>query len=150
MSDLLTITNRRALELESALRGYLSRGLPTSVARQRAQLALYSLRDVKESYDEAIKGLQEREAAARKLDEMDPDRETALAGIMTEFDILLSEAVDIPAPRAKMQENDLPKALKSNDANHVGAGLIAVTLAPEFFTLVDPDVEKAAAEELDT
>jgi len=139
MSEMLTVTNRRALELETALRGYLSRGLPTSVARQRAQLALYSLRDVRQSYDDAVKGLQEREVEARKLDETDPDREAALSGIMAELDTLLSGDVDIPAPRAKMQENDLPKALKSNDANHVGAGLIAVTLAPEFFTLVDPD-----------
>lgn len=134
----MQLTNRRVLELVSAFKLLLGRSL-TPISAQRAAILYRSLLPVAESYDEAVKPLQAREAAARKSED-EAFRESELSAVMAEFDALLSATVDVPDPKVRLAQHDLPKASKKDDlTNTAGNGIIQATLAPEFFDLTDPD-----------
>lgn len=134
----MILTNRRITELAGAFKLLLSRALP-AISAQRAAILFNSLRPFVESYEEAIKGLQVREAEAMKLEDEDA-KDAALSQIRAELDTLNATAYEVPDPKVKLAQHDLPKAAKKDDlGNTAGNGIIQATLAPEFFDLSDPD-----------
>lgn len=141
----MILTNKRIQELAGAFRLLLSRALP-SISAQRAAILFNGLRPFVESYDEVMKPLQVREAAALKLED-EGEKDAALSQIRAEVDALNATAYEVPDPKVRLAQHDLPKAAKKDDlANTAGNGIIQATLAPEFFDLVDPDKEAAEDE----
>lgn len=141
----MILTNKRIQELAGAFRLLLSRALPP-ISAQRAAILFNGLRPFVDSYEEVIKGLQVREAEAMKLED-EAEKDAALSQIRAEVDALLATAYDVPEPKVRLMQHDLPKAAKKDDlANTAGNGIIQATLAPEYFDLADPDATGSDAE----
>jgi hypothetical protein len=136
MTDTLTISNARLLELNAGFQDLLSRPFPTSTARQRASFQFSTLKPAIEAYGEGLKPLQERETAIQALPD-GPEKTEARKAFAQEVAAYLDAEVEVPKPRKMLVEADLPKGEKGSDAN----AKAILALAPEFFTLTDPDAE---------
>lgn len=140
----MMLTNKRIQELAGAFKLLLGRALP-AISAQRAAILYNTLRPFVESYDEAVKPLQAREADALKLED-EAEKDAQLASVRAEFETLTATAYEVPDPKVRLAQHDLPKAAKKDDlGNTAGNGLIQAVLSPEFFDLQDPDA--AASDE---
>jgi hypothetical protein len=137
MSDTLTISNARLLEINAGMQDLLSRPFPSPTSRQRASFQFSTLKPALEAYSEGLKPLQEREAALNAMEDSD-ERTELRKQFGADVAAYLTAEVEIPKPRKMLVEADLPRGEKGSDAN----AKAILALAPEFFTLSDPDLSE--------
>ncbi len=133
-NDTLTITNARLLELAQGFADLMSRPFPSATARQRASFQYSTLKPAITAYEDGVKQLAEREQAIKAMPEGE-ERETLWAAFMVDFKAYLTAEVEVPKPRKMLVEADLPRGEKGSDAN----AKACLALAPEFWTITDPD-----------
>jgi hypothetical protein len=123
---MLTLTNKRLLDIEKGFTLLLPKTFPNATARQRATFQYSTLQPMLTAYRDGLKPLAERDVPTLSPKERD--------ALQREFDEYMNAEVEVPPPTKQLVDADLPKD-KDGDAN----GVITALLAPEFFTLVDPD-----------
>jgi len=136
MSSTIPITNARLLEISAGFADLLGRPFPTAISRQRAAFQYASIQPALDGYREGLKDLQARELDIKGKDDDASNAERR--AVVAEFTDYLAQMVDVPAPRKRLVESDLPRA--SSDTGDANARA-TLQLSPEFFLLADPDAE---------
>lgn len=148
------VTGGRLMEIRSAFLTLAQRKLPL-ISDMRVATMFNNLRPALEKYVERLKALQEEGKEIEKRDD-GQDREDAEQDLNARLSELTSELCEIPVPTRRLNEADLPVALKipkgnpdiaavaAAAMNDAGRAAIACSLAPEFFELKDPDATLVA------
>lgn len=146
-----TVTGNRLMEIRQGFLQLTQRRLPVT-SDLKVAMMFGKLRSVLDVYVDKMKELQAEQEAAELLAEGSPERQAAEAAVRKRLLDLGDAKFEIPTPRNKLTESDLPSALKSKDGNGdmnaAGRAAIAVALWPEYFEMKDDDIE-AVGDEVD-
>lgn len=136
MSDIeavvLPLTVRRLVAIHAALVELSRRKLPSLTVDIKVASRIDSMRVEIEKFNERRQEIIKEHTGA-------DDRLERAVEMQGKLDELLNQVVEIPAPKTKITESDLPKAMKGDDGekNAAGIGAIVADLAPEFFDLTE-------------
>jgi len=126
----LTLPFKRVIAIHSALVDLARRKLPSITVDLKVARRIDSLRVEAETFDKRQKALIAEHTG-------DDNKLERAVEFQQKLDALRDEVIEIPAPKSKITEADLPKAMKGDDGekNAAGIGAIVADLAPEFFDL---------------
>lgn len=134
MSDIepavLVLSYRRVAAIHSALKQLANRKLPSITVDLKVARRIDALRVEMDTYDKRRKELIGAHTG-------EDDKLERPIELQQKLDLLDAEMIEIPAPKSKITEADLPKSMKGDDGekNAAGLGAIVADLAPEFFDL---------------
>lgn len=130
MSDMLILTNHRILAIHSALVDLARRKLPSITVDLKVARRIESLKPALAAYEAVHKKTiaEYTDAEGKMVNAM---------GLQAAINELNANRVEIPAPKSKLAQADLPVDLKGDEGqkNTTGLSAIITDLGPDFFDM---------------
>jgi hypothetical protein len=136
MSDItltvLALSFRRLIAIHDALKTLGNRKLPSITSDFKVARRLDAVKPAVERFETLRK---KTIAEHTETDDQGEGKLVRAIALQQTLDALLDTVDEIPAPKSKLTEADLPKPMKGDDGekNAAGLGAIIADLGPEFF-----------------